>query len=345
VSEGEGRVFLRGITSEHYGLSEFRRRQRTAPRVRRAGTVVDDARVAHSGDSDQSRTWWILGPGDDPFLTQTVQMHFVELFPGGSNRGHGHQNEATFYILEGRGYEIHDGKRYDWEKDDLVVVHNDSVHRHFNADSNKKAVALVMKAKSAYMYLGLIQQGRGGPVEDGGRFGPPEDWSRLWTAGVGERKKVVKPSDTRWETTPDGRVRMITSPERTDVRVFSVDVYQQEIPAGSRSGKHWHMADEALYVMSGRGYSLHWDVEAEIGERYAARVAKEPSRWEFGPGDLLYVPHNTVHQHVNAEKNAPLMLLSAQNRLFKLLGYNAIVHLENAPEYTGSPQAAGKTKG
>ena len=340
----EGRVFLRGITSEQYGLSEFRRRQRASPRVRPAGTVVDDAHVAHSGDSDQSRTWWILGPGDDPFLTQSVQAHFVELAPGGSNHGHGHQNEATFYILEGRGYEIHDGRRYDWEKDDLVVVHNDSVHRHFNADPNNKALALVMKAKATWMFLGLIQQGRGGPVEDGARFGPPEDWSRLWTSGVGERKKVVKPSDTRWETTQDGRVRVLTSPQRTDVRVFSTDVYQQEIPGGGRSGRHWHMADEMFYVVSGRGYSLHWDVEAEIGERYMARIAKEPSRWEFGAGDLLYVPHNTVHQHVNADAKTGLMLLSAQNRLFKLLGYDAVVYLENAPEFTGGPQAAGKAR-
>jgi len=52
VGDIEGRVFLRGITSEQYGLAEFRRRQRAAPRVRPAGTVVDDARVAHSGDSD-----------------------------------------------------------------------------------------------------------------------------------------------------------------------------------------------------------------------------------------------------------------------------------------------------
>ncbi len=340
----EGRVFLRGITSEHYGLSEFRRRQRSAPRVRRAGTVVDDARVAHSGDSEQSRTWWVLGPGDDPFLTQSVQAHFVELFPGGSNRGHGHQNEATFYILEGRGYEIHDGKRYDWEKDDFVVVHNDSVHRHFNADPNHKAVALVMKAKSAFMYLGLIQQGRGGPTEDGARYGPPEDWSRLWTAGAGERKKVVKPSDAPWQVTRDGRVRILASPARTDVRVFSVDVYQQEIPGGSRSAKHWHMADEVFYVMAGRGHSLQWDVEAEIGERYMARVAKEPSRWEFGPGDLLYVPHNTIHQHFNADAKTPLLLLSAQNRMFKLLGYDSVVYLEDAPEYAGRPRTAGKAE-
>ncbi len=344
VGDIEGRVFLRGITSEQYGLGEFRRRQRAAPRVRPAGTVVDDASVAHSGDSEQSRTWWILGPGDDPFLTQTVQMHFVELFAGGSNRGHGHQNEATFYILEGRGYEIHDGQRYDWEKDDLVVVHNDSVHRHYNADPNTRAVALVMKAKATWMYLGLIQQGRGGPIADGDRYGPPEDWSRLWTPGVTERKKVVKPSDTRWETTRDGRVRVILSPERTDVRVFSMDAYQQEIPWGSRSAKHWHMGDEALYVMSGHGYSLHWDVEAEIGERYAARVAKEPTRWEFGPGDLLYVPHNTVHQHFNSDPKTPLVLLSAQNRLFKLLGYNAVVYLEDAPEYSARSRTAKATR-
>jgi quercetin dioxygenase-like cupin family protein len=32
----------------------------------------------------------------------------VELPPRSSNHGHGHQNEAAFYILEGAGYEIHD---------------------------------------------------------------------------------------------------------------------------------------------------------------------------------------------------------------------------------------------
>ena len=73
VALGEdGRVFLRGMASEAYGLDEFRRRQRANPRVRRSGTVVDDASVGHSGDSDQSRTWWILGPGDEEFLAKDV---------------------------------------------------------------------------------------------------------------------------------------------------------------------------------------------------------------------------------------------------------------------------------
>lgn len=327
----EGRVFLRGITSETYGLSEHRRRQRSAPRVRRSGTVTDDASVGHSGDSDVglSRTWWVLGPGDEPFLTQTLQVHFVELKPGGSNHGHGHQNEATFYILEGKGYEIHDGKRYEWSQDDFVIVHGDSVHRHFNASKSARALAIVFKAKATWMMLGMLQQGRSKPIDEPDRYEAPRDWSELWTPGAADKKKVVKRSDTRWENTPDGKVRIISAPDRTDVRTNSVDLYEQEI--ASMTARHWHMADEVMYVLSGEGESRQWDVEAEMGERYQARIAKEPSVWKFGPGDLVYVPQNTVHQHVNTGREA-LRVLVAQNRLFKLLGYDSVVYLERARE-------------
>jgi quercetin dioxygenase-like cupin family protein len=326
-----GRVFLRGLTSDSYGLQEFRAAQLAAQRVRSDAVVVDDAKVGHSGDSEQSRTWWRIGPGDDPFLTQTLQVHFVQLPPGSANRGHGHQNEAAFYILEGRGYEIHDGQRYDWSAGDLVLVHTDSVHRHYNP-YDEQATAIVMKAKCAWMYLGMLQQGRSGPVADEQGVGPREDWSRLWTEGAEQRKKVVGPADTRWELTPLGRVRVLSSPQRSDVRTFSVDMFEQEIPAGSRSGKRWHMADEVLYVLGGRGYSLHWDVTAEIADKYYARVAREPSRHEIGPGDTLYVPQNTVAQHFAAD-GEPLRLLSGQNRLFKQLGYDRVAYLENAPEW------------
>ena len=331
----KGRVFLRGITSERYGLGEFRRAILSAPRVRGDEVVVDDASVGHSGDSQESRTWWRIGPGDEPFLTQTLQVHFVELPPGTSNHGHGHQNEAVFYILEGRGYEIHDDVRYDWEEGDLVVAHVDSVHRHFNASDSERALAIVIKAKSLWMYMGLLQQGRSGPIADEDRFGPREDWSQLWTPGLANRVKVVRRGDTSWETTADGRVRVITSKDRIDQRIVSVDVYEQEIPPAGRSSRHWHMSDEVLFVISGRGRSLHWDVEAEIAEKYYARVAKNPSEHTFGAGDTIYVPTNTVHQHVN-EGDEPLVLLSGQNRLFRYIGYDSVVVLETAPEFAGS---------
>jgi quercetin dioxygenase-like cupin family protein len=330
----KSRVFLRGMSSEQYGLKEFRQGQLAAPRVRSDAYVADDATVGHSGDSEDSRTWWRIGPGDEPFLTQNIQVHFVEIPPGKANHGHGHQNEAVFYILTGSGYEIHDDRKYPWEAGDLVAVHTDSVHRHFN-DGDETAKALVMKAKSTWMYFGLIQQGRSGAVDDEERFGPREEWGRIWTDGVDERKKVVKPSDTVWETTRDGRVRLLCSQETPDVRVFSVDVYEQEIPPGSRSAKHWHMADEVAYVISGSGESLQWEVESEIAERYYARVAKEPTVWDFNADDTVYVPQNHQHQYVNTGA-APLRLLIVQNRLVKQLGYDTVAYLEDAPEYAAS---------
>jgi quercetin dioxygenase-like cupin family protein len=321
------------MSSEQYGLKEFRRDQLAAPRVRNDEVVVDDAKVGHSGDSKDSRTWWRIGPGDEPFLTQNLQVHFVEIPPGKSNHGHGHQNEAVFFILQGTGYEIHDDQKYPWEAGDLVVVHVDSVHRHFN-DGDETAKALVVKAKSTWMYFNLIQQGRSGPVDDEGRFGLREDWSRLWTPGLEEKAKVVKPSDTVWETTRDGKIRVLCSRDTPNVRVVSVDIYEQEIPPGSRSAKHWHMADEVAYVISGQGESLQWEVEAEIAERYYARIAKEPTTWSFKADDTLYVPQNHVHQYVNTG-DEPLRLLVAHNRLIKFLGYDKVEYLEDAPEFAG----------
>jgi quercetin dioxygenase-like cupin family protein len=338
----KSRVFVRGMSSEQYGLKEFRRAQLEAPRVRNDEIVVDDAQVGHSGDSKDSRTWWRIGPGDEPFLTQNLQVHFVEIPPGKSNHGHGHQNEAVFYILQGSGYEIHDDRRYDWEQGDLVSVHTDSVHRHFN-DGDETAKALVVKAKTTWMTFGLIQQGRSGPIENEDEFGEREDWPRIWTEGVDQRKKVVKPSDTVWETTRDGKVRVLCSKDTSDVRVFSVDIYEQEIPPGSRSAKHLHMADEVAYVLSGSGKSLQWEVEAEIAERYYARIAKEPSEWEFTRDDTVYIPQNHVHQYVNTSDTEPLRLLVAQNRLIKFLGYDNVAYFEDAPEFSGAEASVPAT--
>jgi mannose-6-phosphate isomerase-like protein (cupin superfamily) len=333
----DGRVFVRGLESDKYELEAFRREQLARPRVRDDSVVTDHGEaVAHSSSNKQSRTWWRIGPGDEEFLTQTLQVHFVEIDGRGSNRGHGHQNEAAFYILEGAGYEIHDDERYDWKKDDLVFVHTDSVHRHFNP-YDEKATALVVKAKSSWMFLGLLQQGRGGPVERPDEFGPRQNWSAIWTPGVLDRRKVIGVEDTVWTDTELGRVRIMTSPQSDDARLFSVDAFEWAVEAGGRTARYWKMADEVLYALEGGGYSLHWEVQAEIAERYYAHIAHEPTRHEFAQGDILYVPQNTVAQHFAAD-GTPLRLLSFQNRLFKHLGYDNVKVLEPA-SHASAPAA------
>ena len=145
------------------------------------------------------------------------------------------------------------------------------------------------------------------------------------------RKKVVKPEDMPWEDSPQGRLKHICN-AAMPVRVNSIDAYFQELAPGGRSGKHRHMADEVLYVLEGKGYELHWDVDFELGTTYEWKVAAEPSRWEWEEGDLVYIPPNTVHQHFNADSTKPARFISAQNRVFKYLGYDDVEQLERAPE-------------
>ena len=326
-----GRVFLRGVEGENYDLRVERQRRLDAPRVVSPDQRRwrDEKAIGHEDSSPQSRARWMTGPGDDPFLTQTVQCHFVRIDPGGANGGHGHQNEAAFYIIEGRGYEIHDGVRHDWSAGDLVVVHADSRHQHFNASVDEPALAIVVKPKAVWMLLGLTQQGKHSTVPGGDEecFGAREDWSRLWSPGVERLRKVVHSADEPWTTGPDGRVKWLAR-AGMDVRLFGIDVLLQEIPAGDRSPAHWHMADELLHVLRGRGHTLEWQVEADIDDRYYARVARRPRRFDWQAGDVVYVAQNTVHQHVAAEGDGPVELVVARNRLFELLGYGATVPRE-----------------
>ena len=79
--------------------------------------------------------------------------------------------------------------------------------------------------------------------------------------------------------------------------------------------------------------------QAELADRYYARIAAEPTRHEITAGDTLYVPQNTVAQHFSAD-GTPLRLLSGQNRVFKLLGYDRVAYLEDAPRPAARASAA-----
>jgi quercetin dioxygenase-like cupin family protein len=328
------RVFVRGLEGSSYNLKALRQARFNAPHVVHADdrSWRDEKTPGHEDASPQSRAKYLMAPGHDPYLTQSLLAHYVEIQPGGSNGGHGHQNEAAFYILEGHGYEIHDGQRYDWQVGDLVIVHTDCRHQHFNASPDKRALALVMKAKATWLFLGLTQQGRDTTIPDGAgdRFGPREDWSQLWTPGSEHKRKVVPGREQTWQATRDGRIKWLANRDM-DVRLNSLDIWLQQIAPGNHTAKHWHMADELFYVISGSGYTLEWQVEADIADRYYARVAKEPRRHEWGPTDLVYVPHNTVHQHF--ANDTPVELVNAQNRLYKAMGYDNVRYLADASEW------------
>ena len=334
---GKRRIFVRELASERYTLTDERRmRLATVPRV-----------IMHKIDwqaSHRAGEMSILQPSDEPFRSQSLHCHFEVLEPGELGNPHGHQNEALFYWLEGRGFDVHDGVRYQWAKGDVTAVHNDTVHSHSNADPDDIAVALVLKAKPTWLFLGMCQQGViGTRPPDEERWGPAVEWSVARAPEDEQLKKVIRPGDTPWQWTPHGHVRLLADAS-VPLRVKAVDVYLQDIRAGSRSGRRWQMADEVFYVMEGRGYDLHWEVEVELTDRYYARIANEPMRIDWRAGDVVWIPQNTIFQHVNADDStATVKLISASNRLYKTLGYPP-VDLEPAPEYPGRPSSYNQVK-
>ena len=69
---------------------------------------------------------------------------------------------------QGRGYDIHDGKRWDWERGDLISIPAMTEHQHFNADA-EQPVLLLSSMPSVGVDLGSrgIEQLEDAPEYDG----------------------------------------------------------------------------------------------------------------------------------------------------------------------------------
>jgi quercetin dioxygenase-like cupin family protein len=147
-SSKKDRVFVRAIAGQ-YSLKDELQRLRSAPRVIKGKDLMFN-------DGPQSFSKHFIEPEDG--LAQTLHVHLEEYGPGGRTQKHGHVNEAAFYILDGKGYEVHDGVRYDWTAGDVAIVHMNCVHQHFNADPVKPARALVMKPKPLMMFMNMLFQ-------------------------------------------------------------------------------------------------------------------------------------------------------------------------------------------
>ena len=180
-----------------------------------------------------------------------------------------------------------------------------------------ETTAFIAGSDNAPLYANLLQEATEAPERNAGR------------------RKVLKPTDMPWEMSRQGILKHLLN-EDLNTRMETVDAYMQIIPAGSRSGKHRHLAEECLYVLEGRGYDLHQDCDVEITDTYFWKPQDEVKRFEWEAGDVIYVPPNTIHQHFNADPDRPVRLISAINRIYKHSGLNDLEQLEDAPEYDPS---------
>ena len=143
------RLFVREISGHSYCLDEQLKRLRSRPRVTKGKDM-------EFKKGPQYFNWTILSPKNG--TSQSLYAHMVVVAPGGQSQKHGHVNGACFYILDGKGYDVHDGKKVDWKAGDIAIVPNATVHQHFNSDPKKPARALIIKSKPFYLFMNMLFQ-------------------------------------------------------------------------------------------------------------------------------------------------------------------------------------------
>jgi quercetin dioxygenase-like cupin family protein len=112
-------------------------------------------------------------------VIQSIESHIIAHAPKAAGQKHGHLNSAVFYVLKGSGYDVHDGRRIDWEAGDVMIVENGCVHQHINGPEGE-CIHLVFKAKPLFQFMHLVLQKM---VEwppdldpEDGPYTPPEDF-------------------------------------------------------------------------------------------------------------------------------------------------------------------------
>ena len=102
---------------------------------------------------------------------ETVDV-YMQLIPPGSRSGrHRHLAEECLYVLEGKGYDIHqdcdveitdtfvwtpqeETKRFEWEAGDYIYIPPNTIHQHFNADP-ERPVRLISSTARIFRQMGL----------------------------------------------------------------------------------------------------------------------------------------------------------------------------------------------
>ncbi|HSR71922.1 MAG TPA: cupin domain-containing protein [Kiloniellales bacterium] len=91
-------------------------------------------------------------------VAQSIECHIDVFAPGGYGQKHGHMNSAVFFVLKGKGHDVHDKRRIDWEAGDALIVENACVHQHLNDDHDDETIVLVMKAKPLFLFMHMMFQ-------------------------------------------------------------------------------------------------------------------------------------------------------------------------------------------
>ena len=148
--------------------------------------LLDDASTAPSRNGTRKK---IIHPEDMPWelsrqgllkhllnegmntRMETVDAYMLIIPPGSRSGKHRHLAEECLYVVEGKGYDLHQDcdveitdtyhwkpqdevKRYEWEAGDVIYIPPNTIQQHFNADP-QRPVRLISVINRIYKACGL----------------------------------------------------------------------------------------------------------------------------------------------------------------------------------------------
>lgn len=322
IDKGGAQKNRLGMEQTRFGIEEKGRREKSpifvsGDDVAREHERVNSVYIVDSrlGFANKTHRFWINhlpGGGEENQKWKTI--------------GHRHTVEAVIYYLQGYGYSVIDGKRYDWEAGDFICVPQFAWHRHVNL-SDKRAAYAASTTGPLSMSIGqalyederypelwvFAQQGADamdslipGAVQESpelaGYDSPTAalyreqlNFARNEEEARRQSKVLVKGSEITFERTPMGEMAYVVD-GRVGFHTKALSTVIGQVPPGKHSGAHRHLYDEIDYVIAGSGQAIVDDVTFDV------KV-----------GDTLAIPPYAWHQYFNTG-DEPLRVLAFSTR-------------------------------
>lgn len=296
----------------------------------------------------------LLCSRENGFITAGSAM-LAEIPVGWHTGKHSHGEEAIF-IVDGAGFSVVDGKRYDWDAGSCLFMPYGSIHQHFNSgDKGVRYLSAMALALERFAGLAKIVQ-----YEEAGEtsIGEPQgvdkaesdihpEYGRIvlkskdaplkkgkeMAAMLAARKDEFALSmakQMRATSGPghgSGSIVLMALPE-AGFKAREVEITQVIFDSpGANSGRHAHM-EALLYILQGEGYSI---------------VDGEKVPWK--KGTLLHVQGpQTVHQHFNTGQGESRRLrihYGLRSQFFQAITKRVFPYVYYEFRSTANPQEKG----
>jgi len=359
--ENEPLLLDTNIEDRIWRLSDERRKKAAMPRVLKP---VDTPWAMNA--QAYARMWIGADPKDMlarvPIHTMSITEQIIP--PSAKSGRHRHVREAIFYIMDGKGYEIHDGKRYDWETGDIMTVPSYCDHQHFNTDTVNSAhfffsVSPIVDIMGVH-WVEQIELKDGYRIPEGAepiynaerqligyknqqgrefRLGFDSNIQQLIDARRSHLIHVDKPRDEYEEY-------MKLLEDEVDWRQSVPHVVKsKEVPwANTRMGRLKFLVTPKTHcglktydaflqeIPPGGRSGKHCHVAEEVHKilEGTGYDIQNGVKYDWEADDMVAIPPNTVHQHFNADRHKPVRFVAFQSRWYHHMGHGGIEHLEDA---------------